>query len=62
MTGTKYLSELVNFDVLAPDRLNLIEAPTGCGKSYFALSEIPKHCKDTKHEAVYLIDTINGRD
>lgn len=62
MAGTKYLSEVVKIDDLRKNALNVIKAPTGCGKTYFALSEIPSHCDNAFHQAVYLIDTANGRD
>ena len=62
MKGTKYLSELVDFDQLSVNVVNIIMAPTGCGKTYFALKSIPEHCSDPLHQALYLIDTINGKE
>lgn len=62
MVGTKYLSEVVDIDTLHKQELNIIKAPTGCGKTYFALTEISSRCKNAFHQAVYLIDTANGRD
>ena len=62
MTGTKYLSEVVNLDTLKKDHLNIIKAPTGSGKTYFALTAIPATLPDAVHKVVYLIDTINGRE
>lgn len=62
MKGTKYLSELVDCSVLQKDQLNIIKAPTGSGKSYFALNHIPSLTEDTIHNVVYLIDTINGKE
>ena len=32
MKGSKYLSELVDCSMFQKGKLNLIEAPTGCGK------------------------------
>lgn len=62
MTGTKYLSEVVKLDALQKDHLNIIKAPTGSGKTYFALTAIPAPPPDAVHKVVYLIDTINGRE
>lgn len=62
MKGTKYLSELVDCSALQKEKLNVIKAPTGSGKTYFALQHIPSLTEDTVHEVVYLIDTINGKE
>ena len=62
MTGTKYLSELVDCSALQKEKLNVIKAPTGSGKTYFALHHIPALTADAIHEVVYLIDTINGKE
>ena len=62
MKGTKYLSELVDCSALQEGKLNVIKAPTGSGKTYFALQHIPSLTEDTVHEVVYLIDTTNGRE
>ena len=62
MTGTKYLSELVDCSALQKGKLNVIKAPTGSGKTYFALQHIPALTEDAVHEVVYLIDTINGKE
>ena len=62
MKGTKYLSELVDCSAFQKERLNIIKAPTGCGKSYFALHHIPTLTEDALHNVVYLIDTINGKE
>lgn len=35
---------------------------TGSGKTYFALHEISSLCQNALHQAVYLIDTINGKE
>lgn len=40
MVGTKYLSELVDVELFENNKLNVIKAPTGSGKTYFALSYI----------------------
>ena len=62
MLGTKYLSELVDLEKLYVNTLNIIYAPTGSGKSYFALNTLSEHCPDAYHHVLYLIDTINGKE
>ncbi len=62
MKGTKFLSELVDCSTLQKEQLNIIKAPTGSGKSYFALHHIPSLTEDAVHNVVYLIDTINGKE
>lgn len=62
MKGEKYLSELVDVSMLSKDKLNIIKAPTGSGKTYFALTYIPSLAHDAYHTVVYLIDTINGKE
>lgn len=62
MKGTKYLSELVDCSALQKGQLNVIKAPTGSGKTYFALNYIPSLSNDALHNVVYLIDTINGKE
>lgn len=62
MKGTKYLSELVDCSALQKWQLNVIKAPTGSGKTYFALNYIPSLTNDALHNVVYLIDTINGKE
>lgn len=62
MKGSKHLSELVNIADLRIDLLNIIKAPTGSGKTYFALTHIPSQTYDAIHNVVYLIDTINGKE
>ena len=62
MIGTKFLSQVVALDTLQTDKLNIIKAPTGSGKTYFALTAIPATLTDAVHKVVYLIDTINGKE
>ncbi len=62
MKGSKYLSELVDLNMLHKDKLNIIQAPTGSGKTFFALNTIPSLAKDPAHHVVFLIDTINGKE
>ena len=53
---------MVDAAMLKRDRLNIIKAPTGSGKTYFALTHIPNLTRDAIHNVVYLIDTINGKE
>ena len=53
---------MVDVGMLNKDRLNIIKAPTGSGKTYFALTHIPSLTQDAIHKVVYLIDTINGKE
>lgn len=62
MIGSKYLSDLVNCAILQQNKLNIIKAPTGSGKTYFALQHVPTLTSDALHKVVYLIDTINGKE
>ena len=55
-------SEVVELDTLKNDKLNIIKAPTGSGKTFFALTAIPATLTDAVHQVVYLIDTINGKE
>ena len=41
MRGSKHLSELIDLSALKIDALNIVKAPTGSGKTYFALTAIP---------------------
>ena len=63
MRGIKYLSELIDLSTLKTDALNIVKAPTGSGKTYFALTAIPESLgADAGWNIVYLIDTINGKE
>lgn len=59
--GTKYLSELIQMNLLQKNKLNIIKAPTGSGKTYFALTALPSTVEKPDRKIVYLIDTINGK-
>lgn len=48
--------------MLQKDKLNIIKAPTGSGKTYFALTGLAASVPDATHKIVYLIDTINGKE
>lgn len=61
MKGSKYLSELVDLTQFKTGYLNVVYAPTGSGKTYFALNHIPSHVEHPLTDIAFLIDTINGR-
>ena len=58
--GSKYLSEVIDVTSFSKGKLNIIKAPTGSGKTYFAITCLPQTLNDPRHEVVYLIDTVNG--
>jgi len=60
MKGSKYLSELINDPaMLLPGRINIIEANTSAGKTWFALNTLPEWA-GSPEKVLYLIDTTNG--
>ena len=60
MKGSKYLSELITDPgMLRPGRINIIEANTSAGKTWFALNTLPKWA-GSPEKVLYLIDTMNG--
>ena len=60
MKGSKYLSELITDPgMLRPGRINIIEANTSAGKTWFALNTIPEWA-GSPEKVLYLIDTTNG--
>ncbi len=63
----KYLSEIVNIKNLKKEKMNLISAPCGCGKTTFAktkLKELHEEYKDPffQPDMLYLIDTAMGKE
>ena len=58
--GYKYLSDVIDVSLLRKGKLNIIKAPTGSGKTYFAITRLPQTLLDPRHEMIYLIDTVNG--
>lgn len=60
MKGKKYLSEAVHMDEIEGGVLNLIKAPVGAGKTYWALNVLSQQV-ETRTEMLYLIDTVNGK-
>lgn len=59
-----YLSDAIRGE-LQTDKFNVIKAPCGSGKSYYALNVLPSKVLGENpplHKVLYLIDTINGRD
>ena len=62
MKGSRFLTELVDCSTFQKGKLNLIEAPTGCGKTHFALKHIPSLVKKPLYKVAFLIDTTNGKE
>lgn len=60
MKGTLYLSEAVHMNEIESGVLNLIKAPVGSGKTYWALNVLSQSVNN-RNEMLYLIDTINGK-
>lgn len=59
-----YLSEAVR-DKYQLDKFNVIEAPCGCGKTYYAVNILPQQVLENKeklHNVLYLIDSCAGRN
>ena len=42
MKGTKYLSDAIHMNDIYSGMLNLVTAPVGCGKTYWALNVLSK--------------------
>lgn len=61
MLGEKYLSEAVHKEEIKKGVLNLVFAPVGSGKTYWALNELLKTVSKP-YKMVYLIDTVNGKE
>ncbi len=59
MRGTKYLSEVMENIELSKDENNLLLAPIGCGKTYYAI-EVLMNNPDKKY--LYLCDNNNLKD
>ena len=60
MKGSRYLAELITDPgMLLPDRINIIEANTSAGKTWFALNTSPEWA-GSPEKVLYLIDTMNG--
>lgn len=57
----KYLTEAVDISEIKAGALNVIQAPCGSGKSYFALNKLPETVSKNS-KLLYVIDTINGRE
>lgn len=59
MIGTKHISDLItDSNTFLQDRINIIDAGVSAGKTFFALTTVPKWTKPEK--ILYLIDTTNG--
>ena len=57
----KTLSECVHTKELRPKYLNIVKAPVGSGKTYWALHVLAKQAS-APSKVLYLIDTINGKN
>lgn len=57
----KFLNDAIHEEELASRSFNIVKAPPGCGKSWWALHVLPERLSDYK-QMLYLIDTENGRD
>lgn len=62
VTSTKrvHLSDVIDLNEFSTDKINIVEAPTGAGKTYAAVNEFRKLNKDKK--LLYLIDTNAGEE
>ena len=61
MENKKYLTESIDMNGIKAGVLNIIQAPCGSGKSYFALNKLPETVSRNS-KLLYVIDTINGRE
>lgn len=61
MKNKKYLTEAVHMEDIKTGVMNVIQAPCGSGKSYFALHTLPETVSRNS-KLLYVIDTINGRE
>lgn len=59
MRGMKYLSEIMENKKLSEEQNNLILAPIGCGKTYYALNVL---MNDSNKKYLYLCDNNNLKD
>ena len=59
MIGSKYLSDVLDTSQFQRSKINLIEAPCGCGKTTCAKGKIAD-LATSRNKVLYLIDTTNG--
>ena len=59
MIGSKYLSDVLDVSQFQRGKINLIEAPCGCGKTTCAKGKIAD-LASSRNKVLYLIDTTNG--
>ena len=60
MKGSLFLTDVITTpDMLLPGRINIIEAGTSAGKTYFSLNTLPLWA-GSPEKVLYLIDTTNG--
>lgn len=58
--GTKWLTEAIHENEITTGALNIVEAPTGSGKTTWAFSYLDRTVS-AQNKMLYLIDTINGK-
>ena len=59
----EFLSEIIEIKDIVQGKLNLINAPCGCGKTTFAKTKLKSLNPNTLgYEMLYLIDTANGKE
>lgn len=61
MTGTKFLSDVLDMNQFEKGQMNVIYAPCGCGKTTCAINRIATLASSPK-KAIYLIDTRIGKE
>lgn len=61
MENKKFLTDAIHLEDIKAGVLNIIQAPCGSGKSYFALHKLPETVSRNS-KLLYVIDTINGRE
>jgi len=63
MKGNLFLSEAMDKNDIESGKMNIIQAPTGCGKSTYALDDNGlSTLASKKSKCLYVIDTKNGRE
>ena len=61
-TEESFLSYIINLDSIRNDKLNLIKAPCGSGKTTLALEKMPQKNCIASGRTIYLIDTLAGME
>lgn len=61
MNGSKYFSQAVHSTEIEKGFLNIVKAPVGSGKSYWAINVLSQSVSEP-YRILYLIDTVNGKE